>query len=453
MEYLLVIALIPLFILGYRVLRVHPEWGVVLGLIPSVFFTEDIHENFFITDESLRIQTFDSLKVAGFFRPTELIILLLLIVLIKQFRKHKEQLQSNLNREIILLLVLCPIAGVLSALRGADPVFALSYHSWRTFWWASVFFFYCLYALDPKKTETYFRIFYFAVLVRMVYGVTKYLLGFGETHNVYIGTPIVFWDGMDLHLASAMAVISVVLLFDKYSPLKKNILILGILISTFAIMFSLRRAPIANVVFAFVAIFLFFSVKNKRRLLGGLLIAFLIALIVLGIAGGGGQGASTDIVLTRIEQVFATDLATEHEFHYFDPIDQLMAILKQPILGLGFGMPFERTFLQSVEQETTFSHDAYLFVWGGMGIVGLIVYLLLYVKTIRLTRSLFSSLEGSMFPIALVAIILTGLVQGVYSTTSFTSSRMPFVLFFATSLLVKLNVRVQERTQVEKQTG
>lgn len=453
MEYLLGIVLIPLFFFGYRILRNHPEWGVVLGLIPSVFFTEDLHENFFITDESQRIQTFDSLKIAGFFRPTELIILLLLIVLIGQLKKQKEKLRSPLNREIILLLILCPIAGVVSALRGADPIFALSYHSWRTFWWASVFFFYCLYALDSDKTEHYFKIFYFAVFIRIIYGVAKYLLGFGETHNVYIGTPIIFWDAMDLHLASAMALISVVLLFDKNSPLNKNTLIWGMLISMFTILFSLRRGAIANVVFAVIAIFFFFSSKIRRRLLGGAVIALFIALLVLVLAGGEGQEASKDIVLTRIAQVFATDLATEHEFHYFDPIDQLIAILKQPIFGLGFGMPYERTFLVNIGEETTYSHNAYLFVWGGMGIIGLIIYLLLYLKTIRLARSLFTMESGSMLPIAIISIILTGLVQGVVSTTSFTSSRMPFVLFFATSLLVKLNVRMQEQKQVEEKTG
>jgi hypothetical protein len=449
-EYLFGIALIPWFLLGYRVLRAHPSWGVILGLIPSVFFTEDLHENFFITDESQRIQTFHSLKVAGFLRPTELIMMLLMFVLIGEFRRHKEQLQSPLNHQIILLVLLCPVAAVVSALRGADPVFALSYNAWRSFWWALLFFFYCLYALDLEKTETYFRIFYLVVLMRIVYGVGKYLLGFGETHNVFVDTPIVFWDGLDLHLASAVAVVSVVLLFDKRSPLGRNTLIWGFLISAFTIMFSLRRGAIANVVFTLVALFTFFPMKNKWRLLGGIVTAFFIAAIVLAVAGGGGQRAPTGIVLERVGEVFATDVASAHEFHYFDPLDELTAILKQPILGLGFGMPFERTYLPWLGQETTFSHDAYLFVWGGMGIAGLIVYLWLYVKTIALSRSLFSSLQGSMLPLALIGIVLTGLVQGVYSTTNFTSSRMPFVLFFATSLLVKLNVRLQRSEQLER---
>jgi hypothetical protein len=452
-EYLFGIALIPWFVFGYRVLRAHPSWGVILGLIPSVFLTEDLHENFFITDESQRIQTFHSLKVAGFLRPTELIMMLLMFVLIGEFRRHKEQLQSPLNHQIILLVLLCPVAAVVSALRGADPVFALSYNAWRSFWWALLFFFYCLYALDSDKTERYFRILYLAVLARIMYGVGKYLLGLGETHNVFVNTPIVFWDSLDLYLASSLVVVSVALLFDKRSPLRKMTLVWGLLISTFTILFSLRRGAVANVVFTFALLLLFFPMKNKRKLLGGALIAFVIATIVLTVAGGEGQGAPTGIVLERVGEVFAMDVESAHEFHYFDPLDQLTAILKQPILGLGFGMPYERTYLPWLGEETTFSHDAYLFVWGGMGIAGLIVYLWLYVKTIRLSRSLFSSLRGSMLPVALIGIVLTGLVQGVYSTTSFTSSRMPFVLFFAMSLLVKLNVRVQRSQQLEKQPG
>lgn len=450
MDFIIVITILLFLPLGYKIFSEHPEWGVVLGLVPSIFFTEDYHENFFITDESLRIQTFDSIKIAGYFRPTEIIILLLLLVLIGNYHKHRERLASPLNREIILLLILCPIAGIVSALRGADPVFALSYHAWRSFWWAMVFFFYCLYALEPSKVEEYFKIFYMAIFIRMTYGIVKFLLGFGETHNVYVGTSIVFWDGLDLHLASSLAVISIILLFEKTAPIKRTVLNWGVVISIFVILFSLRRGAIANVVFTILALFIFFPLKHKRTLISGMIIAFIVGVALLFLSSGG-SGASTDVVLERIGQVFATDLATTHEFHYFDPIDHFLAIIKQPILGLGFGMPFERTFLATMEQETTFSHNAYLFVWGGMGIFGLIVYILLYGKTIRISNSLFRSLDGSMLPIAIIGIILTGLVQGVYSTTNFTSSRMPFVLFFATSLLIKLSNRQLEANPLDKQ--
>jgi O-antigen ligase len=207
---------------------------------------------------------------------------------------------------------------------------------------------------------------------------------------------------------------------------------------------------VANVVFGLAALVLVLPMKRKGRILGGSVLLVGVGGVLLLFFGEVFEGTSFDLVLERVGQVFATDLKTEHTFHLFDPLDHLVAILKDPIVGIGFGVPIERTFLQ--DEPTTFSHNAYLVVWGGLGIVGLLVYLMLYFRTLRLGRRAFVVSGGSMMVAGLIGIILTGLIQGMYATGNFTSSRMPFVLFFATALLVKISERGEISAPTNNQT-
>lgn len=443
MSYLLVLIGLPWLVIPWRWLRARPEWGVALGLLPSLFITEDLHENFFV-DASEHIITFHSFKIAGFLRPTEVIMMLLTAVLISVWRKSREALRTPLDKVIIPLLILCPVAAIASIMRGADPIYALAYNSWRSFWWSLLFFYFCLWAIREDRVEKMFTLFFVAIVLRMMFGLAKFLVGFGETHPRYPGTHIVFWDGLDMHLASALLVMAALLLFDRRSPISRLWLLLGLSLSTFTIMFSLRRTPIANVVFAFAMLFVIFPVRHKGRVLAGLLAIVVVGVALLSFGIGQGFRAPTDVVTERVAEIFSFDLASVDEFHWFDPIDHFVAIMESPIAGIGFGIPFKRTFLIR-ESDSTFSHNAYLFVWGGMGAFGLLTYLLFYYKLIRISNAIFRQSDGLMIVPAILAVVLTALAQGLYSTTNFTSGRMPFTLAFVSALLMKMNLRATKQ--------
>jgi len=442
MTFLLALAGLLWIVVPFRWLRARPEWGVALGLIPSLFLKEDLHENFF-TDQADHIVTFHSFKIIGFLRPTEVVMILLTVVLLSVWRKNREQLRTPLDKPIMTLLVFCPVAAIVSIMRGADPIYALAYNSWRSFWWSLLFFYFCLWAIKEDRVEKAFTLFFVAILLRMMFGVVKFLLGFGETHLRYPDTHIVFWDGLDLHLASSLLTMAALLLFEQRSPVSRLWLLLGLSVSIFTIIFSLRRTPIANAVFAFAILFLVFPVKHKGRLLAGLLVIIVLGIGLLSLGTGQGVRAPTDVVIERVAEIFTVDPASVDEFHWFDPIDQFVAIMESPISGTGFGIPFKRTFL-ILQAESTFSHNAYLFVWGGMGILGLVVYLLFYYRLIQISKATFIQSRNVMIVPALLSVILTSLAQGLYSTTNFTSGRMPFTLAFVSALLIRSSLRVED---------
>ena len=428
---------------AYAYVSRNPEGGVALALVPSLFLTEDLHQNYWAFPED-RLWTFHSMKLVGPLRPTEIVMLVLLFSLVVRYWNRWHLLRSPLNRPVLVLLVLCPLFGLLSILRGSDPTFALAYNAWRSFWWAVVFYFFCLHALQPSRIEYYFRVFFFAILLRMVMGAVAFTVGYGDVHLLYEDTAIVFWDGLDLHLASSLFLISLAMLLGKQDWLSRGWSHFGLGISAFVILLSLRRGPVGNVVFGFLLLFLWLPLERRARILKGFALLVVVGALVLGIADGFGEAPSVEFALERASQVFEPNVASAHTFHLFDPLDHLVAILKDPILGIGFGTPIQRTFLIT-EEEATFSHNAYLGVWGGMGIVGLIAYLALYYRTLRLGREVFISSGKAMLVAGLVGVILSALVQGIYSTGPFTSSRMPFVLFFSTALLVKYQERLCDR--------
>ncbi len=192
----------------------------------------------------------------------------------------------------------------------------------------------------------------------------------------------------------------------------------------FSFLFSYRRGAwvALSVGMVFLVIFYPRRVSLHRLVVRRVLVpASLIIVLIAAVPALRSNGM--DFVVTRIQSIFDVSEDPSNVFRILDVRNAFHAFAQHPIIGVGAGGRYELDFTSQqpglmtfMEEVSRTSHDGYLYVLFKAGIVGFLIYILVFAKFFRrwfqVRKIVASPMERAVF-MALGAIVIAFLVNNV----------------------------------------
>jgi O-antigen ligase len=296
-----------------------------------------------------------------------------------------------------------------------------------------------------------------------VYGILRYLMGIGKE---FADVRLVYYD-----IADSMVLYIAMLLIASFAiegMVKKGKALLTttlILPMVFSFVFSYRRG--AWVAFTVGLVFLILSYPHRaplrrtavrRVLVPASLIIVLIASVPTLRSNG------LNFVARRVQSIFDVSEDTSNAFRILDAMNAFHAFTQHPIIGVGAGGRYSLEFTSEQPDMMTFmeevnrtSHDGYLYVLFKTGIVGFLIYMLVFAKFLARwfqARKLVADPMERAVLLALGAIVTAFLMNNVTEPVSDTlrpAMLLAFVMGFGAVWMRGLNDRA--RSPVEQVVG
>ena len=286
------------------------------------------------------------------------------------------------------------------------------------------------------------------ILLRCGYSIVKYLLGFGASNSIIggirLGTEDDFADFFILLFIIALTR----LLFTKNENKKHRILhISGIVTSSIVAIFSFRRYLWGEFLIAF-GIILFFHYRfNKTNFknFNKIIISasgFIVLIISLFLFVGpdklthnyyvGRLLTSLSLIDPRYESQYGTDTGHVEEIK-----DGWYNVRKNWILGVTpFGQEKMRRFKTKQWQKGLFVHNAYLNVWLIYGLLGFILFIFLYFKSLQLGYTIFFKFKNKT-GLILLTFMICQMVKNIVWPTVITNINITVIYIFLISFLLR----------------
>lgn len=298
---------------------------------------------------------------------------------------------------------------------------------------------------DGKQLSNILTVLEILILCRCFYSIVKYLLGFGAAAifggGVRLGTEDDFADYFVLLFVIAL----VRLLFSKNENRQYRILhILGLIASSLVCVFSFRRYFWAEILIASIIILFFHYRLNKvvftKKVIG---ICCLISLIIGSILFVGPDRIADNyyvgrlltcltLIAPRFDSQYGTDTGHREEIK-----DGWHNVKKNWLLGITpFGHEKIQRFETAAWQAGLFVHNAYLQVWLLYGLLGFILFILLYVKSLWLGYIVFLKLKNKL-GLILIAFLVSQCIKNIVWPTAILFTNVTIIYIFLISIVIK----------------
>jgi len=284
------------------------------------------------------------------------------------------------------------------------------------------------------------------ILCRCFYSIIKYLLGFGRAGLFGWGTRL----GTENDIADFFVLLFIIalvrLLFTKNESMKYRILhILSITTSFCLCIFSFRRYFWVEVLVATGIILFFHYFFNKVDLVKKVAgVCCLIALMMGSILFVGPDEitdnyyvgrllTSLTLVSPRFDSQYGTDTGHRAEIK-----DAWYNVKNNWLLGITpFGHEKIKRFESAAWQHGLFVHNAYLQVWLFYGLLGFILFILLYVKSIQLGYLVFFKFKNEI-GIVLISFMAVQIVKNIVWPTAIFYTNVTIIYIFLISVILKI---------------
>ena len=292
-----------------------------------------------------------------------------------------------------------------------------------------------------------------------VYGMLRYALGIGKE---FADVSLIYYDIADsMVLYIAMLLIASFAIEGVVTKGKALLTTALTLPMVFSFLFSYRRG--AWVAFTAGLMFLVFFYPRRVRL-GRLVFrrvlvpATLIIALIAAVPDLRSKGL--DFVVTRIQSIFDISEDPSNAFRILDAQNAINAFAQHPVAGVGAGGRYELEFASKQPQLMAFmedvnktSHNGYLYVLFKTGIIGFLIYILVFAKFLRhwfqVRKMVARPMERAVL-MALGAIVIAFLVNNVTEPVSDTlrpSLLLAFVMSWGAILMRELNDRARALSQ------
>ena len=283
------------------------------------------------------------------------------------------------------------------------------------------------------------------ILCRCFYTIVKYILSLGMRNPFGSGARMGFENDFADFFVLLFIIALVRLLFDKDASAKIRLLhISGIIASCFVSILSLRRYFWVEMLTAAGIVLLFHCRFNKvdyLKKVGGFCcsIALMLGSILLVGAEKAADNQYTGRLLTSLTLVnpqFASEHGTDTG-HRAEIADGWRNVKKHWLLGI---TPFGHAKIERGEtdawQHGLFVHNAYLQVWLLFGLTGFVLFMLLYIKSLKLGYFVFYKLKNQL-GLILITFLACQMVKNIVWPTAILFTNVTIIYIFLISLVLK----------------
>jgi O-antigen ligase len=291
------------------------------------------------------------------------------------------------------------------------------------------------------------------------YGVLRYILGMGKEFE---DVRLIYYDIADSMLMYIAMLLIASFAIEGILAKKGFVATLLTFPMVFTFLFSYRRG--AWIAFSagmvFLVIFYFRRVSLGRLIFRRVLVpAALIVTLIAAVPALRSKGL--DFVATRIQSIFDVNEDPSNVFRILDAMNAFNAFGQHPIVGVGAGGRYEMEFTSEVpgvmgfmETVNNVSHNGYLFVLFKVGIIGFLIYILVFAKFLK---SWFQARKMATSPMERAVLMAVGAIVFAFLTNNVTepvsdslrpSLLLAFVMSWGAIWMRELNDRAQALSQV-----
>jgi len=298
---------------------------------------------------------------------------------------------------------------------------------------------------DSKQLNNSLTILELLILIRCCYSIFKYLLGFGAQNPITGGVRL----GQENDFADFFILLFIIaltrLLFGKNENKWNRVLhILGIITSSCVAIFSFRRYFLIELLIA-IAIISFFHYRfnvanfNKKIIAVCLSVVFIIGMILFLGPNRlihnyyiGRMLSSLSLLSYKYESQYGTGTGHGEEIR-----DGWYNVKKNWLLGVTpFGVEKIQRFETREWQTGYFVHNGYLQVWLIYGLLGFILFIFLYFKSLQLGHIVFFKFNNKL-GLILIAFIACQMVKNIVVPTAIRFENITVIYIFLISLVLK----------------
>jgi len=296
------------------------------------------------------------------------------------------------------------------------------------------------------------------IMIRCCYTIIKHMLGYGyyvtEIGQIRIGQENDFADFFLLLFIIAL----VRLLFNKKENIKLRTLhVLSIVMTSYVIIFSFRRYLWAEYVVALFLILLihyYVNTVHSHKLIYSSCFLFVLVFSLLLFLGPNRLVKNMFIgrlltTLSLVDAKFESQYGTQNA-HVIEIEEGWYNVKKNWLLGVS---PYGKKLVKRIKtvSETrdrgVYVHSGYLLIWLLYGLLGLILFLILILKSLRLSYQMFFRLNNSLGLILLIFLI-PQILKNIIWHTAITLSNMTVIYIFLISLVLRAK-RLEQTTKNE----
>jgi O-antigen ligase len=218
-----------------------------------------------------------------------------------------------------------------------------------------------------------------------------------------------------LYMTTIILIVSILFLYKKKIIVLNLFVMLGL--STIALILSFTRSYIG---FALLSVFLlwcFLDKKEKLKLLQWIFIISVISLVMMFLIFNDLAKFIFEAVARRFLDTKKADISIIQRVIETEAI--IKHIYQNPVLGLGLGSMFRRYDLFYEQHvNSNYAHNAYLYIWFKLGIVGLLTFLYSYFEKLVFAIKLRKKMEDKLLSNLLLASALILIAFSFISITS-----------------------------------
>lgn len=298
---------------------------------------------------------------------------------------------------------------------------------------------------DSKQLNNILTIFEILILFRCCYSIIKYLLGLGTRNPIIGGVRL----GQENDFADFFILLFIIaftrLLFENNENKWNRILhILGIITSFCVAIFSFRRYFLIELLIA-IGIILFFHyrfnvVNFKKKIIAVCLFVVFIISMILFLGPNrlthnyyiGRLLSSLSLLSYQYESKYGTAMGHPEELR-----DGWYNVKKNWLTGVTpFGIEKIQRFETREWQTGYFVHNGYLQVWLIYGLLGFILFIFLYFKSLQLGHIVFFKFKNKL-GLILIAFIACQMVKNIVVPTAIHFMNITVIYIFLISLVIK----------------
>jgi len=322
---------------------------------------------------------------------------------------------------------------------GVGPIIRFFVYLVLTFYIHDVF----LKNKNRKKLSDVLTVLEVMILCRCCYSIVKYFLGYGirmpvrGLAGIRLGQENDFADFFILLFIIALTR----LLYEKNKNKITRILhCSGLITSAFVAIFSFRRYFLGELLVAFgiISIFYLRQVNLDKKIITVCAVAFLLLGSLLFI--GTNKLTQNYYIGRLITSLSLFDLKFESQYgtvtgHQYEIQEGWSTIKENWLLGV---TPFGENLMQRfrTNQAWTFVHNAYLQVWIHYGLLGLILFIFLYIKSIQLGFFVFNRFKD-IIGLILMTFLVCQMVKNIVWPTAISYINITVMYILLISLGIK----------------
>ena len=298
---------------------------------------------------------------------------------------------------------------------------------------------------DREKLSNILTTLEILIIVRCCYSIGKYFVGFGDSNpvrgGVRLGTEDDFADFFILLFIIALSS----LLFNKNAGVKtKMVHVLGIITSSYVAIYSFRRYFWGELIVAIGIILLsYYRFGNVNVYKKVMLVFGSVVVIFSSMSFVGADRITNNYYVGRLlTSISLLDYRYESEYgidtgHRAEIQDGWYNVKKNWLLGITpFGADRMERFETAEWQSGLFIHNGYLQVWVVYGLLGFILYVLLYLKSVQLGYIMFIRYKSNM-GLILLTFMACQMIKNIVWPTAITNMNVTIIYIFLISLVLK----------------